>query len=330
MDPAGPVAEGPSAARVLAAVINYEQVELTVATIASILAAVSRPHELLVIDNGSSEAGRRGLRARLPNHVELITLPANGGFGLAGNVAIREAIQRRADYVWVLNNDLYVKVDPLPALCGVLDEDPLVAAAAPVTVDVADGRTVLGAGVDVRVARGRARHRYEGTPVSSLPTHPYTVDALEGACMLMRVSAIASVGGFDEGFFMYWEDTEWSVRARRAGYRLVVVPGSRVAHHVSMSSTPARRTALLLRNRVRFVRACGTAVEQLAFLAYYTVGWLPAYTVARLVPRFGLTRGLALALASIGWNVRDARRQGWSLKPQRASIPTFRTSARKG
>jgi GT2 family glycosyltransferase len=323
VDPEDPLGHVTVSTRILAAVINHEQAELTAATVASFISAVSDPCELLVVDNGSSAAGLSDLRARLLDQVEVLDLPENGGYGSACNAAIREAIRRDADYVWVLNNDLVVRDDPLPALLDVLESDPQVAAAVPVTVDMETGHTVLGAGVDLHIARGRARHRFEGDAVTRLPRDPYETDAVEGACMLIRSSAISSIGGFDEGFFMYWEDTEWSVRARRAGFRLVVVPRARVSHHVSMSSTPIDRMSLILRNRVRFVRACGTTGEQIAFLLYYAALWLPAYTLARLVPRFGLTKGLSVAFGSLAWNVRDARRGGWSLSRRRASIGRF-------
>lgn len=302
---------------VLAAVVNYDRADLTERTVAD-LNAQSRSADMhvIAIDSGSSPEGRAEFERTLGPIAELVQLNVNAGYGAACNTAAGMASREGIPYLWLLNNDLWVPPDTLERLLDALTADPNLAAVAAVTVDPT-GRRILGAGVEVRMRRGIVRHLFQGARPEELPDAPFEVDALEGACMLVRVSAFREVGGFDERYFMYWEDADWSVRTRGAAYGLQVVPGARVRHFVASSSSQVLRTRLMLRNRVRFVRSCGSRLDQVTFLVSFAVIWLPAYTVARLVPRFGLVQGIRIAFESVAWNLRDAAAHGgWRIGPR--------------
>jgi GT2 family glycosyltransferase len=301
--------------RVLAAIINYNGAAMTSHAVTSFLGQEgSHEARLVVVDDGSRDEDVRELVARIGDRAELVLLAENRGYASACNVAGRLALAAGAEFTWLLNNDLTFPQATLRQLVHHLEVHPELAAAAPVTVKGDDPGTVLGAGVDVRLARAQVRHRHVGAGLAQLPTAPYEVTALEGACLLIRTDALRRIGPLDEGFFMYWEDAEWSIRARRLGYHLAIVPSARVPHLVAQSSPAADRVSLMMRNRVRFVRRTGSDLDQATFLAYYLLAWLPAFYLARLAPRFGPARGARMAWESIGWNVRDARRRrSWRL-----------------
>jgi GT2 family glycosyltransferase len=165
---------------------------------------------------------------------------------------------------------------------------------------------VLTAGADVTLWRGRVRHRFAGRDVSALPQQPFRVDALEASAVLVKVSAVKEIGGFDEGFFMYWEDTEWSCRASKKGWVLLVQPKARVTHAVAASSTPLAKMEFMLRNRWRFVRLTAGPREAAAFSIYFLCFWLPAYALTRLVPQFGMRRSWQILWQTVAWNAADA------------------------
>ena len=71
-----------------------------------------------------------------------------------------------------------------------------------------------------------------------------TVDWVSGACMLVRRSALHAVGGFDERYFLYWEDADLCRRLRGAGFRIRYVPGASAIHRVGESSRTARKAAI--------------------------------------------------------------------------------------
>jgi GT2 family glycosyltransferase len=302
--------------RIVAAIVNFNRAALTDRAVTSFLAQEgSHEVRLVVVDDGSRDDDVRELVSRIGDRADLVLLTANRGYAAACNVAARLALAAGAEFTWLLNNDLMFPRSTLRQLVQHLEGHPELAAVAPVTVRGDDPRTVLGAGVDVRLARAQVRHRHEGAGVADLPWAPYEVTALEGACLLIRTEALRRIGPLDEGFFMYWEDTEWSMRARRLGYRLGIVPSAQVPHLVAQSSQAAERVALMMRNRIRFVRRIGSDLDQATFLTYFLLAWLPAFYLARLAPRFGPARGARIAWESIGWNVRDARlRRSWRLR----------------
>ena len=326
---------GESAARirrVLAVVVTFgdQGVELTDAAVASLTAQdPAAALEILVVDNGSSPAVVAELERMLRDRARLAAIGVNRGYAAACNRGLADGLRTGADAVWLLNNDVSLEAGALDRLVGALEGDEDAAAAAPATTDMPSGSQVLGAGADLSLWRGRIRHRHAGEPASSLPAEPYAVDVLEGAALLVRTRAVREIGPIDEGFFMYWEDTEWSHRARSLGWRLLVVPGARVRHHQSMSTEPRPRIELMIRNRIRFVRASGGRLRQVAFVVYLVGAWLPAYVAFRLVPRFGIRAAFDVAAGALAWNVRDARARGrWRLRRADLELPALPGVAR--
>lgn len=250
---------------------------------------------VVVVDDGSGPDVTRLLAAQLPPQVELVELPANGGYGAACNVGVRRALDTGSAYVWLLNNDIEMEDGTLARLVAALERRPRLAAAGPVMISADLPPRVLGAGMTVHLMRGRVRHLHEGAPLGQLPVEPFGVAGIEGSALLIRAAALREVGGMDERYWMYWEDVDWSVRARRAGWQLAIVPKARVRHLVAQSTSRERRTEMLILNRIRFVELVGSSSDRLVFRLYFLVGWLPAYTMFRLVPRMGLVPALALA-----------------------------------
>lgn len=301
--------------RILAAIVNFNGAALTERMVSSFHSQEGAGQaRLVVVDDASQAEDVADLVARVGERAELLLLATNRGYAAACNAATRIAMNMGAEYTLLMNNDLVLEPSALSKLIGALELRPDWAGVAAATVDASEGKTVLGAGVDIDVRRGRVRHRYAARPVGDLPSMPYAVGALEGACLLLRTDVLRAVGPFDEGFFMYWEDAEWSVRANRLGHQFAIVPGARARHAVSQSSDPRDRIALMIRNRIRFVRATGSRVDQVVFLAYFLLIWLPSYHVARLVPRYGLRAATRLVRDALAWNLADGRRRGrWRL-----------------
>jgi len=301
--------------RVLAAIINYNRADLTLATVDSLLGLSGEaPMVALVIDSASGPADLERLRAELPEQVSLVELPVNGGYGAACNVAIGQALAEGVPFVWLLNNDIAFEPGCLRELVRALDDSPDLAASAPVVVEYDRPEIVLSSGMKIRMRFGKASHRRFGLSVTSLPSQLERVDAVEASALLIRTSATATCGGFDEGFFMYWEDLEWSLRARNHGWALASVSTARVRHRLSQSSTPLGRIEYMIRNRIRTVRLHGSARDQATFMTYMVFGWLPAYALARLLFRYGPTWTAKTVLRPLQWNIRDATRRGrWRL-----------------
>ena len=120
------------------------------------------------------------------------------------------------------------------------------------------------------------------------------------------------IGGLEPDYFMYWEETDWCVRARRAGFRCVVEPSATLVHERSTARPSASVTGLLRRNGLLFMRRNGSALTNITSFAYFcTLGLAWEIQVAFRTRRS--PRSVVIAtLGSVTWNLRDAwRRRSW-------------------
>lgn len=161
--------------------------------------------------------------------------------------------------IGVLNNDTLVTAGFTAPLLAALRAVPGPSAVSP-DIRYADDP-------DVSWYRGATLDRATGSPVHlardaqpEVTRGPCDTDLLTGCCILAGAPVWRDVGGFDEGLFLIFEDSDWSMRARRRGVRLAVVPASRIDHRVSRSftgDTARLATFYFARNGVVFVRRHG-------------------------------------------------------------------------
>jgi N-acetylglucosaminyl-diphospho-decaprenol L-rhamnosyltransferase len=208
-----------------------------------------RATEIHVVDNASSDGTVEMIRTEFPD-VRLTASQRNLGFGAASNIAIR---QGRGRYVLVLNPDTRVTAGALDELLRLMDEQPEVGICGCRLVredgsfDHASRRafpTVTGAlGHFLLVGRHprapKTLAQYRAPDVAGGP-----VDAVNGAFMLMRRTALDEVGLFDEGFWMYMEDLDLCYRFREAGWLTWYEPSVTVWHVKGGTSGPVRSARL--------------------------------------------------------------------------------------
>ena len=195
--------------------------------------------EVRVVDNASTDGSAAMIRARFP-WVWLVENRENVGFARANNQAIRESVGR---YVLLLNSDTEVKSGALETLVRFADAHPQVAAVGPRLLNP-DG-SLQGschpaptlAGEVWRLFHLDALWPYALYPMSEweLDT-PRRVDVIQGACLLLRRTALDQIGLLDEDYFMYSEEVDLCQRLRRAGLSLYWVPESQVVHHGGRST----------------------------------------------------------------------------------------------
>lgn len=196
--------------------------------------------EVIVVDNGSTDDSVARLRERLPE-LRLVETGANLGFAAGSNAGMLAAQQLGAAYFWLLNNDTIVDPAALTELVGVMRADPSVAIAASKILYRDRPDTLWYAGGFLSPVWGWAVHRGADEPDAGHCDEVVDVDFATGCSLLARAETLATVGPLAEEYFLYWEDVDWCSRARRAGRRVVYVPGSRVWHTIGASLPPAGR-----------------------------------------------------------------------------------------
>jgi len=234
--------------RVEVVLLNWNGWRDTLACVASLRSLEYPAVGIIVVDNGSTDGSEAQLRSHLPD-VTVLQTGANLGFGGGCNYGIQVALQRGADYVWLVNSDATVAPSALSAAVKTAECDLCIGAVGSVIFETVqrDQVQVWGGG-RVNLWLGRSQHQRSA---------PNRVDFLSGAALLLRRDALQQTGGFDDKtFFMYWEDTDLGFRLRQAGWQLAVAAESRVWH--KQSASLGRGSALLDRYFVcsgaRFMR----------------------------------------------------------------------------
>jgi len=240
------------AAEIAAVVGNHQGESVLRDCVESLHAQTMPPRELLVVDAASTDrsvevAEKLGARVL---HAD------NRGLGSLYNLGARAA---SAEYVLLSNNDVAYEPDCLAHLAAALDADPVRFAADPTQLGWSDGR-VIHARTTLR--RGRLWREYlPGLHLDDAARADAIVPTVSahGAAMLVRRRALLELGGFDESFFMEWEDLDLCWRAWARGWPSVYVPDARLRHRVGAVTTEsvrARRSASSHHNLLRFALKC--------------------------------------------------------------------------
>lgn len=244
-------------------VLNWNNARDTVSCLDS-LARLDYPNPwVIVVDNGSTDDSVAQIQATHPN-VTLIETGTNLGYAGGNNVGVKRALVAEISYVCILNNDVTVEPEFLTALLAALHSQPDVGIVTPLVAEHnAGGDCVwaLGSVVDWRTAS--VTRQYAGSDVDPWRGRaPFEVEIASGAAMLVRREVFEQVGLIDESFFLYFEEVDWSLKVRQAGYRILAVPSSVVGHEVSatLGANSPVIDYYMLRNHLRLIgRHCGAA-----------------------------------------------------------------------
>jgi N-acetylglucosaminyl-diphospho-decaprenol L-rhamnosyltransferase len=237
---AGTAAGRPAPARVAVVTVSYDSAGVLGPFLDSVPPAASEPVELRVADN-KAESSQRGVVERLTVGAggRYLPLPRNRGYGDAMNAAVA-TLPATVEFVLISNPDVLLTPGALDTLLGVIADDPAVAAVGPRILE-SDGRTYPSARAIPSLRNGIGHALFANV----WPTNPFSRayhndsaealrrrDAgwLSGACLLVRRSAFEALGGFDTGYFMYFEDVDLGFRLGKAGWRSVYEPDAVVVH----------------------------------------------------------------------------------------------------
>lgn len=279
-------------------ILTWRGYETTKACLESLRILEDWPIPTVVIDNGSGTGEGRRLAEEFGEPVETVEMDSDGGVPVGYNAAVRWASAKQAEHVLLLNNDTVI-TDPAMLRRLLQAAGPGIGVVGPLILDP-DGST-FSAGGALSMTKGYSEHHK--APID--PDRPYDADWLDGPAMLMSLAAARAIGALAPEYFMYWEELDWCVRARRAGYRSVVQPSTSITHMRGTATESDFVRYQLARNRILFLRRNASAVENLT--AQF---WMSASLIRRLGP---MPRARAFVRASL-WNLRDAvRRRRWRL-----------------
>lgn len=228
-------------------IINWRQAQATINCVRSI--EDSTP--VIILDNGSGDDSVKILKSTLPNR-QIFEMPANLGFTRAANLGMQYAFGYGAHGVLLLNNDTIVAPGSIERLSAALS-DPC-AGILSAKVYQFDHPTRFWSVGGIWTDRGVQSLGWGETDHGQYDQ--CNLDFVFGCAMLIPLRTFQRIGGFDERFFMYYEDVDLCLRARAAGLTVGLVPETRVSHIGSQStaSTPHVKLYLEGRSRQQFYR----------------------------------------------------------------------------
>jgi GT2 family glycosyltransferase len=278
-------------------IVNYDGEQLLPDCLAALAAQTRAPAEIVVADNGSRDGSVALLRAQHP-HVRVLELGHN--FGFAGG-ANRGVAATSAPWACVLNTDATPAPDWLAQLMAA-PRDERTWALGSVLVSARSGR-IESAG-DQYDPAGFAYKLLRDRPLDALPAEPYAVFAAPGAAPVFRRDVFDTLGGYEERFFLYYEDVDLAFRAVLAGYHALLVPAARVTHRLGATTrSHARARFYVARNSVWCAVRCIPDLRPRR-LARRWASELRSNRPRRLVPVELAGRAAALAQTRRTWRER--------------------------
>jgi GT2 family glycosyltransferase len=204
-------------------IVSFNSVKYVPACLDSLHCQEYEPFEVIVYDNASTDGTQALIREHYPE-VQLIEGKSNIGFAAANNCAADLA---KGELLAFLNPDTIVAPNWLLPLIDALESDQTVGAVTPELVLTEAPDTVNACGNEVHLS-GITYCRRFGMPTSE--ETPIEVGAVSGAAFVLRRELFEQLGGFEPSFFLFFEDTDLSLRLRCLGFRCLAVPASRVRH----------------------------------------------------------------------------------------------------
>lgn len=297
--------------RVSVIVLNWNSYEVTRECLLSLRKLDYANREVVVVDNGSADSSPEKLAQNFPE-VRLIRNAKNLGFAAGNNVAMREALERGADYLLLLNNDTVVAPDFLRALVRIAEGDPSVGMLNPKIYFFEPADRIWCAGGVHKpwwsFPRMVGVHQRDDGRYNQAREVSFTT----GCALLVKAEVVRRIGMLDEIFFLGFEDADWTVRSLQAGFKAVYVPAAVVWHKDSYDTKKnlgkAGKDFYSIRNSVLFARKhLRTRYWPLFFLslgrylAYRTSGYLVRAELERVKALYkGLWSGCTTEMPARG------------------------------
>jgi GT2 family glycosyltransferase len=257
-------------------------------------------YRVLVVDNGSTDGTGEAVRDAHPD-VEVLRVEPNDGLAKGFNAGIARALELRARYVLFLNDDVVIARDFIEQAVATAVTEPRAASVTGPVFYYDEPERLWYGGAEVSWPLGKTYHRGRQVFWGPAFREPRKLGYAAACAALYNVEALKAVGGWDERYFLVFEDSDWSVRARRAGWHHRYVPGPKAWHKVSASYGGEKAPLylyFLFRNNIRFMRKYARPWHWPTFVLFFAAESLARYSITGLLSprRWTIERAIWLGL----------------------------------
>jgi GT2 family glycosyltransferase len=237
--------------RVITVILNTNRRDDTVECLGSLAQSTYPNHKIIVLDNASTDGSVEAIRAQFPA-VEIMRLTSNKGYAGNNNVGIQAALGQQADWVLVLNEDTILDPECLTRLVEAGERDPNVGIVGPLVYHHDEPTVVQSAGGALG-PNWEARHIGQNEDDRGQYSAIRPVDWISGCAIMVRRQAIEQLGPLDELFFYYWEEVEWCIRIKHAGWGILHVPAAKLWHKGVQRNYQPKPSVAYYNTRNRFL-----------------------------------------------------------------------------
>jgi len=217
-------------------ILNYNGIKDTIDCLESLKRITYPNYKVVVVDNGSTGNDVEILSKRFGDFVNIVSLDKNYGVGKGFNEGIRFALAREAEYVLLMHNDVVVSPNFLDELVKVARSNPKFGILGPIIYFYNEPKKIWHASHSVNLWTGTSHFRFVGELDRGQVKGVQPVQILMTACMLIRRQVLDEVGLLDERFLVGWEEDDICLRAWSKGYKVILVPSSRVWHKLGRTT----------------------------------------------------------------------------------------------
>lgn len=229
-------------------ILNWNGWQDTLECLDSLVKITYPNYKVIILDNNSTNESVEKIKNWIVNNKSVIDyklLINNYNFGFAGgnNPCIKYAVENKSDYILLLNNDTVVDPGFLEKLVKAGESDKNFGIIGPKIYYEKDKKRIWFGGGYFDWLSG-SRH-LEFNKIDDKPSDETIkeINFMTGCCLLVRRETVEKIGLMNEDFFLYYEDVEWSIRAKKFGYKIIYAPSSHIWHKVSRSVKPKTNPA---------------------------------------------------------------------------------------
>ena len=283
-------------------ILNWNGKEDTIECLESLKHITYPNYKILLLDNGSTDGSIECFRERYPD-IEIIENGENLGFAEGNNVGMRKVMEEDADYVLLLNNDTLVDENFLIELVSVAESDPKIGVVGP-KIYFPESNIIWYAGGKIDLKHASLDVTGFNNFDSGQHNSVKSVEWMTGCAFLIKNEVMEKVGLFDPIFFAYWEEIDWCIKIRKAGYEIDFVPTAIIWHkqHSSTKNIGGFRNYLILRNSILCLRKYGNLYDKIYFVVWFTCYKFPRLFIGAIIRRnFNLAK---CYLKALSWHLK--------------------------
>jgi len=239
--------------KVIIVILNWNNWQDTIECLESVNKSEYPNFVVIIVDNGSTNNSVKEIRRKF-NNATILETGENFGFGVGVNYGIKYAIDNQADFILLLNNDAIVSKTAVTELVNRISRDERIGLIGGKILFLEGKNKIWDAGGRIKKITKMTFEFGDKKSDDGKYNTEREVDFLSACCLLIRKEVIEQIGWFDPDYFMYYEDTDFCVRAKQHSYKIIYWPQAVIWHKVGGASNKSFMDYYRMRNYLLFLK----------------------------------------------------------------------------